>query len=641
MTAMLDSYPVGVVRPRFGGSVRRAFEVAESDLSDIELLHSISIALIGEQDRVALYGKIVDAAVSITSSQFGTMQLLCPREHASGHGGELQLLSSRGLPPEAVGFWQWVNPAAHSSCTMALKLGKRAIIPDFEKWDDIAGTEDLLAFRRTGIRSAQTTPLLSRNGVLLGMISTHWSTPHQPSERDLRLLDILARQAADLLERTMAEEALRAREQELDRTCTALRGSQEQQRRTEAKLRSLNETLESRVQERTNELLAAEGQVRQMQKLEAIGQLTGGVAHDFNNLLTIIRSSAELLRRPALPEARRARYLDAISDTAERAAKLTAQLLAFARRQVLKPVTFDAGDQINRVSDMLRTVVGSRIRLSVEPCPSPCFVEADSSQFETAIVNLVVNARDAMGGEGELVIRAREVASLPALRGHGAVEGPFVALAVTDIGTGISAEILDHIFEPFFTTKGVGKGTGLGLSQVFGFAKQSGGDIGVDSRVGEGTTFTLYLPCVEAPAHVDVRKAEEPSSDVHGTVLIVEDNADVGEFARQLLDDLGFETCLVANGQSAIAILEERAGDFDFVFSDVIMPGIGGLELGRHIRDRWPNLPIVLTSGYSQVLADDAHHGFPVLHKPYSVGELGRILRSARIPAAGPALPGH
>jgi two-component sensor histidine kinase/CheY-like chemotaxis protein len=211
-------------------SRRAPFSAIESELADIELLHSISIALIGEQDRVELYGKIVDAAITITQSQFGTMQLLCPADDQTGRGGHLQLLCSRGLPPEAEAFWQWVSPAAHSSCTMALKSGRRAIIPDYEQWIDIAGTEDLLAFRRTGIRAAQTTPLLSRNGSLLGMISTHWSDAHQPSERDLRLLDILARQAADLLERTIAEEALRTRTQELDRTCAALLESEQLQK---------------------------------------------------------------------------------------------------------------------------------------------------------------------------------------------------------------------------------------------------------------------------------------------------------------------------------------------------------------------------------------------------------------------------
>jgi len=596
---------------------------SDDDLADIELLHGISVALIGEHDRLELYGKIVDAAVSITRSQFGTMQLLCPQGDPSGHGGELQLLAYRGLPPEAVAFWGWVNPSAHSSCTLALRTGRRAVIPDYEQWDEIAGTEDLQAFRRTGIRAAQTTPLRSRDGALLGMISTHWGKAHSPTERDLRLLDILARQAADVLERTIAEEALRAREQELARTVTALRTA-------EGELRSLNETLETHVQERTNALLAAESQVRQMQKLEAIGQLTGGVAHDFNNLLTVIRSSAELLRRPSLPEEKRERYLDAISDTADRAAKLTAQLLAFARRQTLKPTTFDVGARVASVTDMLGAIVGGRIRLSVAPGAAPCFVEADASQFETALVNMAVNARDAMDGEGDLLIRAFEVASLPALRGQGSHEGPFVAVSITDTGSGMSPQVLEQIFEPFFTTKDVGKGTGLGLSQVFGFAKQSGGDVAVESRQGEGSTFTLYLPRVDAPTKAAAGDAVEPSSDEQGAILIVEDNAEVGDFARQLLEDLGYETCLVANGQRAIAVLEERGEAFDYVFTDVVMPGISGLELARRIRNRWPDLPVVLTSGYSQVLADDAHHGFPVLQKPYSIGELGRMLRLAR-----------
>jgi len=197
--------------------------------ADIDLLHGISTALIAAQDHTALYGKIVDAAITITGSQFGTMQLLCPQGDRSGNGGKLVLLCSRGLPEEAVTFWEWVSPEAHSSCTKALKSGRREIIPDFEEWDAIADTEDLFAFRRTGIRSAQTTPLLSRDGHLLGMISTHWCEPHTPSERDLRLLDILARQAADLLERTIAEEARRAREQELDRTCVALRETEAMQ----------------------------------------------------------------------------------------------------------------------------------------------------------------------------------------------------------------------------------------------------------------------------------------------------------------------------------------------------------------------------------------------------------------------------
>lgn len=200
---------------------------APGNVSDIELLHAISVELIAEHDSVALYGKIVDAAIAVTGSQFGTMQLVRPSHDGSPSG--LELLTSRGLSPQDKAFWEWVTPSAHSSCTVALKSGQRAIIPDFETWDEIAGTDDLMAFRRAGIRSAQTTPLRSRSGTLLGMISNHWSEPHQPSERDLRMLDIIARQAADLLDRTLAEEALRTREQELQASLKALREKEELQ----------------------------------------------------------------------------------------------------------------------------------------------------------------------------------------------------------------------------------------------------------------------------------------------------------------------------------------------------------------------------------------------------------------------------
>lgn len=189
--------------------------------------------------------------------------------------------------------------------------------------------------------------------------------------------------------------------------------------------------------------------------------------------------------------------------------------------------------------------------------------------------------------------------------------------------------VLEQIFEPFFTTKGVGKGAGLGLSQMFGFAKQSGGDVLVESIEGQGATFTLYLPRAEPPAFDQAPSKVEEAPDVRGRILIVEDNVEVGEFARQILNDLGFETTLVASAQAALPILKTQADRFDFVFSDVVMPGISGLELGRRIRARWPRLPVV-TSGYSQVLAEDAHHGFPILQKPYSVSELGRVLRSVR-----------
>lgn len=244
--------------------------------------------------------------------------------------------------------------------------------------------------------------------------------------------------------------------------------------------------LERQVEDRTAELMAVEAQLRQSQKMEAVGQLTGGVAHDFNNLLTIIRSASDLLRRPNLAEDRRRTYLDAISDTADRAAKLTAQLLAFSRRQALKPELFDAGAKVDGTLDMLRSIVGGRIRVELVRRSDDCFLDADVSQFETAIVNIAINARDAMDGEGAMTVEIGVTDEIPALRAHPAIPGRFVAVSLTDTGTGIPVEQIERIFEPFFTTKALGKGTGLGLSQVFGFAKQSGGDISVRSTEGQG-----------------------------------------------------------------------------------------------------------------------------------------------------------
>jgi PAS domain S-box-containing protein len=400
----------------------------------------------------------------------------------------------------------------------------------------------------------------------------------------------------------------------------------------EAALRRLNEELESRVSHAVAERERTEAALRQSQKLEAVGQLTGGVAHDFNNLLTIIRSSVEFLRRPNLPEDRRRRYIDAITGTVDRAARLTGQLLAFARRQALKPEVFDVPERIQAVIDMLRTIVGSRIRIETDAACDPCFVEADVVQFETALVNMAVNARDAMNGEGTLTVYINALAEMPSIRGHAGSPGKFVAVSIRDTGSGIPANQLGQIFEPFFTTKEVGKGTGLGLSQVYGFAKQSGGDIAVESELGKGTTFTLYLPKVERNVERDgaARRGLGNGQEEDGRgcrVLVVEDNIEVGRFSTQLLQDLGYETTWAANAAEALKLLDDDASQFDVVFSDVVMPGMSGVELGREIRQRYPNLPLVLTSGYSHVLAEDGRHGFELLHKPYAVEDVSRVLR--------------
>lgn len=368
--------------------------------------------------------------------------------------------------------------------------------------------------------------------------------------------------------------------------------------------------------------------LRQSQKMEAVGQLTGGVAHDFNNLLTVIRSSTDLLLRPSLTDERRLRYITAISETVDRASRLTGQLLAFARRQALQPAVFDVCDNLRAITGMIGTLTGSRIETVIDLSDAPCFVNSDPSQFDTALVNMVANARDAMTGEGKLSIAVRPVESMPLVRLHPQVIGPFVAISITDTGTGIPATQLEQIFEPFYTTKGIGEGTGLGLSQVFGFAKQSGGEIAVASDVGKGATFTLYLPRVEgqSPAATDA-SPRWTLQDGHGTrVLVVEDNVDVGTFAIQALAELGYQPVLAASAQDALDRLNADAERFDVVFSDVVMPGMSGIELAHALRTRHPTLPVVLTSGYSHVLAEKGSDGFELLNKPYSIDQLSQVL---------------
>ena len=385
-------------------------------------------------------------------------------------------------------------------------------------------------------------------------------------------------------------------------------------------------------------LRSAEDALRQSQKMEAVGQLTGGVAHDFNNLLTIVKSAIEMLKLPGQKEERRGKYVNAIDEAVGRASKLTQQLLAFARRQTLKPEAFDTVANIQRMGEMMQTLVGSRVEIVCDFPDSALCVKADPNQFDTALVNMAVNARDAMLEAGRLAIEVRETDRIPPLREKDAVPGAFVAVSIVDTGIGIPLADRERIFEPFYTTKTVGKGTGLGLSQVFGFARQSGGDIQVESEPGAGSRFTLYLPCIASSERVEaVPVIEEVElSAVTPCVLVVEDNAEVAASTVDALDQLGFTTVLASDGIEGLKHVEADAKRFDVVFSDVMMPGMTGIELGRAIRRLHAGLPIVLASGYSHTLAESGTDGFDLIHKPYSIDHVSKVLRraaSARIRA--------
>ena len=367
------------------------------------------------------------------------------------------------------------------------------------------------------------------------------------------------------------------------------------------------------------ELEQARAALFQAQKLQALGELTGGIAHDFNNLMTVIRGSAELLRRDELPEEKRRRYLDAIVETADRAATLTSHLLAFGRRQPLRPEVIDLNVRMDALGEVLSRTLGSQIEVVLDLAPSIWRVEADPTQLETALLNAVINARDAMPDGGRLTI---STANCPEKGGE------MVCVSLTDTGSGMPQEVIDRAFEPFFTTKPVGKGTGLGLSQIHGFAAQTGGRAEIESKEGEGTTIRLVLPRSERALPMAGAETALAAIPEGLKVLLVEDNDHVREFAEHLLEELHCRVISAADGEAAVALLEKEK--FDLLFSDVVMPGMSGVDLGLAIRSRWPKLRVVLTSGYSHVLAQDGRHGFELLHKPYSVESLTGILRDAR-----------
>jgi len=366
-------------------------------------------------------------------------------------------------------------------------------------------------------------------------------------------------------------------------------------------------------------------QLYRSQKMEALGQLTGGLAHDFNNLLTAIMGASELALRSLDDPEKLKRMLDGVRGSAQRGASLTKQLLAFARAQQLEIKQIDLQPFFAEVATLVRPSIRSNIELTIETSDLLWPVDADAGALELAILNLAFNARDAMKDGGSLKISAHNVV----LDGKpDGLKGEHVAVTVADNGTGMTPDVRDRVFEPFFTTKGFGEGTGLGLSQVFGFANQLGGGITVDSKPGQGATFTLYLPASKGSVPASGEARTEGRKGM-GRVLIVEDDALLAELAAGMLAELGFEGIVTHSAKEALDQLGggERP---KLIFTDIVMPGgISGIELARKVRDRFPELPILLTTGYSEEVGGS--HGFPVLQKPYELDAMaaavGKLLK--------------
>jgi PAS domain S-box-containing protein len=378
----------------------------------------------------------------------------------------------------------------------------------------------------------------------------------------------------------------------------------------------------------------AQAALFQAQKMEAVGQLTGGVAHDFNNLLTIIVNNLDLLTRNAR-EPRDVKLIESAQRAAERGAKLTQQLLAFSRRQPLQPDTHNPNTLIEGFESVLRRACGEMIRLQLSLAPRIRWVSVDAPQFESALLNLIVNARDAMPSGGSLKIMTGNVTlSEKDSAASDLPPGQYASIAVQDTGTGMTPEIVSRVFEPFFTTKEIGKGTGLGLSQVYGFVTQSGGHIKVDSTPGEGTKVTMLLPAQETGIETSEEEdeTERPARDSAGTVLIVEDEPAVLEVASDIFDSLGYDVVTATDANEAIKVLE-AIPSIDVLFSDVIMPnGMNGVELSRKAREMRSDLKILLASGYpmSALPSEGLSAGVSFISKPYRWTELAEKLRGLR-----------
>ena len=381
----------------------------------------------------------------------------------------------------------------------------------------------------------------------------------------------------------------------------------------------------------------AEEALSQAQKMEALGQLTGGIAHDFNNLLQVIVGYADILasgiEKPEPDRGRLGRATQSIREAADRAATLTQQLLAFARKQRLEGRRVDLNALLRGMDDMVRRSLGEAVTVEYAFADGlwPC--RLDPTQAEVAILNVLINARDAMAGGGRIdVSTENRIVEKGEITGSGPLRpGRYVRLAVTDIGTGMPPDILARVMDPFFTTKEEGKGTGLGLSMVYGFAKQSGGAAQIESTVGQGTTVYLHFPASDDGEEEAVRRPP-PERGLRGseTILVVEDRGDVAELARSILRDYGYATLVASNAREALDILD-GSEPVDLLFSDLIMPGgMNGVMLAREARRRQPKLRVLLTTGYAEASlerTDVGHSEFEIVSKPYRRSDLGRRVR--------------
>ena len=689
-------------------------------------LHKLSIRLTGVSDLKLVLDEVLDATMQLQGAHFGDVQLY---DEAAGI---LKIVAHRGVDQRFLDYFATVDASGTCACGLALRDGSRIIVEDVITHPDYALHREIAA--RTGFRSVQSTPLLNHHtGKPVGMLSTMFREPHRPTERELRLTDLYARQAADVITSRLAELALRKSEARLQAAVDLVKlglyswNPQTNELEWDDKLRAMwgvsagepinydtwlaclhpddvarvkdaiqrcvdperdgvydieyrvigkndgverwiatrgrtnfengvpasfygaaldvtnrkriEKTLECRVEARTRALEEAnrqlraqieqreiaEAEVQQLQRLDAIGQITSGLAHDFNNLLSVILINARLLatnvRDPFDQES-----VELIRAAAERGASLTTQLLAFSRKQRLEPQAVNLNHKIAGMRDLLSASLSSSVQLQTALAADLRPALADPTQLELMILNLVLNARDAMPSGGVLTLETfNTVINKAPSRPEEPAPGQYVVLAVRDTGTGIPDNVLPRVFEPFFSTKEAGKGSGLGLAQVFGFVKQSDGGVAIETRQGEGTTVKIFLPRAEA----DPRERERGSSDTGGgpaandkkRILVVDDDKAVLISTLRLLDTLGYSAIPAQSGREALQRIVNEP-EIDLVLADIAMPEMSGVELARTINEKYPALPVILVTGLgdSEVFKDCPKTG--ILKKPIGGREL-------------------
>jgi len=596
---------------------RQAEEEIRQDRRALEVLNRTGSALARETDRHRLVQTVTDAGVELTGAEFGAFFYNLVNEA----GESYVLYTVCGVPVEAFSKFPMPRNTEVFAPTFA---GTVIVRSDDITQDSRYGHNNPYRGMPPGhlpVRSYLAVPVVSRSGGVLGGLFFGHSAVGIFNDKSERGLVALASEAAIAMDN-------------VDLSQAALKEIEERKRAEEA-LREFNATLEQQIAERTQQLRVNEEALRQSQKMEVVGQLTGGVAHDFNNLLQIILGNLDIVRRSEVTESPRVkRAVEGALTGARRAASLTQRLLAFSRRQPLNPKPLDVNALLSGMSDLLHRTLGEAIEVLTVQCAGLWRIEVDPVEFEAAILNLALNARDAMPQGGRLTIETANADidhGYPALHAE-VLPGPYVILSVSDTGIGMTPEDIARAFEPFFTTKPVGEGTGLGLSQVYGFVKQSGGHVKIYSEVGQGTSVKIYLPRLTQALHAEAPDEARltPEAAPAETVLVVEDDDDVRAYSVEILRELGYRVIEAHDGPSALRLLE-RQFKVDLLFTDVVLPGgMTGAQVAAQARSMKPELKVLFTTGYARNAI--VHHGrldagVQLITKPFSMSDLANRVR--------------